>query len=124
MPVTLPQLPPWPTTGLIIFSPAAWKTLGQSQQALYAADQVLLTVLGGLTQAMETMMSSIADLTASVATEDAKVEALIAAYTAAKNNPNTTLDAADQAALDAAVAALGAEGAAIDTANPPTPSAP
>lgn len=61
-------------------------------------------------------MSTLADLTAAVAKNSTDVQALI---TAVKAIPAGTLDAADQAALDAAVTTLGADDAAAEAAAPP-----
>lgn len=61
-------------------------------------------------------MASLADLTAAVAKNTADVNALIAVV---KAIPAGTLDAADQAALDAAVAQLGTDDADAEAATPP-----
>lgn len=72
-----------------------------------------------LAKALEYTMSTISDLATKVTEFDGKVDALIAAYNAAKDNPGTHLSPEDQAALDSAVQALSTEETAVDTANPP-----
>src|SRR6266704_154026 len=110
-PLVLPLLPDWPQSSFAIIGTHQWAVLGETLARLHAEH---VTLLGQFTTVSEDFMSAIADLTAAVAATDAKVDALIAAYTAARNNPNTTFTPADQAALDAAVSALTAEGAAVD----------
>ncbi len=100
-PVTLPPLPPWPTGGLIIFSPAAWKTLGQVLYAQYAGIQAQFTVLGELTQAMESLMATVEELQAAL-------------------DKNTADMAAASAAIGAEIDQLKAAVAALSTAGPPT----
>lgn len=68
------------------------------------------------------VMSSLADLATDVDELDAKVDNLIAVVESLK--ANTNLSAEDQKRLDDAVAALKAEEAKVDTANPSTPAPP
>jgi putative exporter of polyketide antibiotics len=64
----------------------------------------------------ETVLSTLADLTAAVEKNSADVQALIAAV---KAIPAGTLSAADQAAVDGAVAQLGTTDAAAEAAVTP-----
>jgi hypothetical protein len=125
----LPDKLPAPPSGLlVIFSPGTFSWIGTALQTIYLAQKAqldrqdaVIAALGPLTGALEGLMATIADLTAAVQQIDVKVDALIAAYEAAKNNPDTHFSAADQAALDAAVGGLQSELDQVDTANPPTP---
>lgn len=114
----MPNLPPLPARPL-----SNWDWVVAAIQALHQDHQTLSGQVTVLTMfAEDTIMSSISDLATAVSGLDAKVDALIAAYNNAKNNPATHLDAADQTALDAAVSALSSESGAVDTANPPAPA--
>jgi prefoldin subunit 5 len=133
-PVTLPPLPAPPTgLGLILFSPAAWHWIVQAFQALHAADQAQFTVLGQLTQALETVMATVEELQAAldkntadtaaagaaIAAELAQLAAAIAALSTGAPPTQAQIDQlnASSAALEAATASLVAD----DPAAPPAP---
>jgi len=91
--------------------------------------------LNVLTQKESKMASTLDDLTAGLAAEKTKTDALVAAFGSMQTNVASlqaqivalqaggTLSAADQAKLDAAVVAVNAISAEIDTAlNPPAPA--
>lgn len=79
---TLPPLPDQPSPGfLVIFSPAQWRWIGQAFQAIHTDSEAIIETLGPLTQALESVLVAMDDLSASQDRSEASTTAALAGIT-------------------------------------------
>jgi hypothetical protein len=126
VPVILPPLDPTPSGGLLVlFSPGQWAWITKSLRAIYLAQDIQLRALGPLTEGVETIMATVAELqtaldantaatdaaAAAITTEIAQLAAAIAALSTTAPPTQTQIDAlnASTAKLTAATEALAAD---------------
>lgn len=132
VPAILPPLDPAPTTGfLVLFSPGQWTWITKALRAVYLAQDAQLVALGPLTQGVETLMATVAELQSALDANTAATEAASAAITTEIAQLQAAIDALSTATppsqaqldqLNAATAKLTAATAALAADDPTAPT--
>lgn len=129
----LPPIPPQPG-GLVIFSPAQWRWIGQAFQTIHNDNEAIVQILGPIASTLENLLMSMSDLNAAQDRSEASTTAALAAISTEIQQVRDAVAALGDAPtaaeltalksriegnadrIDAAVAAMQA-----DDPTPPTP---